>query len=194
MAESQKKTFELIYSDQHTDYIKGRAYSNPQHFTTARAGVTKVLLVGDWPKVEEAYAAAGVEVEHVSAASVMADPAVTELPAAPAGSDPATRAAVHIPENWRDLKWTGKANAGLTLRSLASVLCDEPVLNKTMAIAAIEGELHRRAQALNASADADMTRDEVVADLEAMGVEFDHGASDDELRAIRNAARAERDA
>ncbi len=52
---TKDKTFELIYSTQHTDYIEGRAYSNPRFFSSPRSGVTKVLIVGDWPNIVEAH-------------------------------------------------------------------------------------------------------------------------------------------
>ena len=189
------KTFELIYSTQHTDYIQGRAYSNPRFFTSPRTGVTKVLLVGDWPQIAAAYAALGVPVERMDADAATGhpvDPAMAEAAAklVPQVTDE-ERAATHIPENWRKLPWTGKADAGLTLRGLAAILCDVPVLNKAQAVDAVEAELHRRAAHLNAS--AGLTRAEINADLEAMGVEVDPTMSDDDALALRNEARARRD-
>jgi hypothetical protein len=63
------KTIELIYSQQSTDYIPGRAYSNPRFFTSPRSGVSKVFLVGDWPDIRAAYENLGVPVEQIGRAS-----------------------------------------------------------------------------------------------------------------------------
>ena len=50
---------------------------------------------------------------------------------------PAERAAVEIPATWRELPWP-------KLRSLASKVCDEPISNRNVALAAIEAQLQRR--------------------------------------------------
>ena len=50
---------------------------------------------------------------------------------------PEQRAAVEIPGDWRDLSWP-------RLRSLASKVCDDPISNRPVAVAAIEAELARR--------------------------------------------------
>lgn len=55
----------------------------------------------------------------------------------PVAETPALRAAVGIPENWKDMSWQDR-------RSLASKLTDEAIHNGDEANAAIEAELARR--------------------------------------------------
>jgi len=53
---------ELIYSAQKSDFDPQKRYRNPEHFERPEAGVTSVLVVGDWPNVVDAYENVGVEV------------------------------------------------------------------------------------------------------------------------------------
>lgn len=53
---------ELIYSAQKSDFDPQKRYRNPEHFERPEAGVTSVLVVGDWPSVVDAYESIGVEV------------------------------------------------------------------------------------------------------------------------------------
>ncbi|MGZ9738079.1 hypothetical protein ACXX83_06495 [Pseudomonas sp. GNP012] len=53
---------ELIYSAQKSDFDPQKRYRNPEHFERPEAGVTCVLVVGDWPNVVDAYENVGVEV------------------------------------------------------------------------------------------------------------------------------------
>ncbi len=53
---------ELIYSTQSSGFDPDRRYRNPEHFDRPEAGVTGVVVVGDWPKVVDAYEHAGIEV------------------------------------------------------------------------------------------------------------------------------------
>lgn len=53
---------ELVYSIQNSDFDPEKRYRNPEHFHRPEAGVTQVVVLGDWPKVVEAYEAVGVEV------------------------------------------------------------------------------------------------------------------------------------
>ena len=136
------KSLELIYSQQKTGFIEGRAYANPRYFSTPREGVTKVLVVGNWPEIELAYANMGVPVEVIDGVSVLAGPTPVNAGPAPKGAeDPA---AVVIPADWKDLAWSKPNAEGLTLRGLASSLSATPILNKEHAYACIEGELARR--------------------------------------------------
>lgn len=146
------KNFELIYSQQRTDFLPGKAYSNPRFFTSPRQGVTKVYLVGDWPKVRAAYEAQGVPVETLDPGRAIRGEARREPVErrAPADLTPTVpedeRAAVYIPDDWRDLGWTKPTgDRDITLRGLAAMFSAEPVLNKAQAVEAIEGELKRRA-------------------------------------------------
>lgn len=141
------KTIELIYSQQATDFIPGRAYSNPRFFTSPRSGVSKVFLVGDWPNIRAAYENLGIPVERLDASA--AGRQVSNIPLAPAparatAEDPGS---VVIPEGWEALPWSKPGPDGLTLRGLASSISPVPVLNKAEATAAIEAELARRAPA-----------------------------------------------
>jgi hypothetical protein len=59
------------------------------------------------------------------------------VPTRPTAETPEQRAAVEIPADWRELPWP-------KLRSLASKVCDDPISNRPVAVAAIEAELASR--------------------------------------------------
>lgn len=169
-ADKDAKAFELIYSQQKSGFVEGRAYANPRFFTSPREGVTKVLIVGNWPNIELAYAAKGVPVEVIDGQSVLAGPAPATLaPPKPAAEDPAS---VVIPGNWKELGWSKPNAEGLTLRGLASSLSAVPVLNKEAAYAAIEGELKRRWLDEEHAEAGGLTRRELHADLTAMNADW----------------------
>lgn len=137
------KSTEITYSRQKTDFIEGRLYSNPRFYSAPKSGVTKVLLVGDWPQIEADYKALGIPVEHVEEATVTAAPDATPL-VRPVDIFPTLtaddRAKVEIPDDWREMH-------GQSIRSLGTKLADYPILNKDQAIPVIEAELERRAKA-----------------------------------------------
>lgn len=56
---------ELIYTTQRDGFEQGRTYRNPRHFDQAEPGVESVVVIGDWPKVVNAYEAAGADVSVV---------------------------------------------------------------------------------------------------------------------------------
>lgn len=56
---------ELIFTTQRNGFDPGKRYRNPIHFQCAEDGVAKVVVIGDWPKVVEAYEEAGAEVTVV---------------------------------------------------------------------------------------------------------------------------------
>ncbi|WP_223514275.1 hypothetical protein [Pseudomonas sp. GL-R-26] len=58
---------ELIYSTQSSGFDPDKRYRNPEHFDRPEAGVTGVVVVGEWPKVVEAYERVGVEVTAIEA-------------------------------------------------------------------------------------------------------------------------------
>lgn len=186
---------ELIYSQQASDFIAGRAYSNPRYFTTPRSGVSKVFLVGDWPNIRAAYENMGVPVERLDATE--AERKVSRIPLAPAPAVTAAEdpASVAIPDDWKGLGWSKPNADGLTLRGLASSLSAVPVLNKEHAYAAIEGEIARRgtetADPLDVSCDdaCGLTLRELHADLTALGVQWDADATPAQLLAERDEAR-----
>ncbi|WP_323986396.1 hypothetical protein [Pseudomonas canadensis] len=53
---------ELTYSNQLSGFDPEKRYRNPEHFDKPEAGVTSVLVIGDWPSVVNAYDAAGIDV------------------------------------------------------------------------------------------------------------------------------------
>jgi hypothetical protein len=170
-----EKTFELIYSRQKTDFIPGRAYSNPRFYIRPREGVTKVLIVGDWPRIEADYKALGVPVERLDTAPVSSgQKAAQSAPAASAalrsGLTDEERAAVKIPEDWQSMRWFAQ-------RNLAQKFSAAPVLNKDGAVAAVEAELARRGASESDPAEETgsngLTRREMHADLESAKVEID---------------------
>ncbi len=57
-----EKHMELTYSNQLNDFDPEKRYRNPEHFDKPEAGVTRVLVIGDWPSVVDAYEAAGIDV------------------------------------------------------------------------------------------------------------------------------------
>lgn len=53
---------ELTYSNQLQGFDPDKRYRNPEHFDKPEAGVTSVVVIGDWPAVVGAYEAAGIDV------------------------------------------------------------------------------------------------------------------------------------
>ena len=53
---------ELTYSNQLQGFDPEKRYRNPEHFDKPEAGVSSVLVIGDWPSVVEAYEAVGIDV------------------------------------------------------------------------------------------------------------------------------------
>ena len=62
---------ELIYSTQSSGFDPDKRYRNPEHFDRPETGVTSVLVVGEWPKVVDAYKNAGVDVAVKDVARVL---------------------------------------------------------------------------------------------------------------------------
>lgn len=61
---------ELTYSNQLGGFDPEKRYRNPEHFDKPEAGVTSVLVIGDWPKVVDAYEYIGVGVSVDAVARV----------------------------------------------------------------------------------------------------------------------------
>lgn len=61
---------ELTYSNQLQGFDPEKRYRNPEHFDKPEAGVTSVLVIGDWPSVVKAYEAAGIDVSVKEASRV----------------------------------------------------------------------------------------------------------------------------
>ena len=53
---------ELTYSNQLQGFDPDKRYRNPEHFDKPEAGVTSVLVIGNWPNVVSAYEDADVDV------------------------------------------------------------------------------------------------------------------------------------
>lgn len=135
---------EIVYGQSWHPLCEGRMFRNPRFFAGPVGGATKVFLIGDWPSIAEAYLRNGVEVVLLAGPEPRRHPLL-----APPGLTPSLpddeRDAIYIPADWRDLPWTRPAkDRDLTLRGLAAMFCDAPVLNKAQAVEAIEGELRRR--------------------------------------------------
>lgn len=129
---------EIYYSQQTSDFSKGKAYSNPRYFSTPRAGATKVYIVGDWPNIAAAYKAAGVPVVLLTEDM---QPVVPLEPPVPVQLEKQKDySGVEIPVGWREMPWVGVTS----LRGLATKLTDSTVLNKSQAVAVILAELARR--------------------------------------------------
>jgi hypothetical protein len=137
---------EIVYASGRTEWQKGRLFGNARLFHKTVEGVEKVIVVGDWPKIVEAYRRLGIPVEIVGVTGVLRSEPLAgtgeaiqigkgEPPCAPvmridAGS-------VEIPEDFRTLKWP-------ELRALGKQLSDTPAINSKEALAIIEAELDRR--------------------------------------------------
>lgn len=65
-----EKHMELTYSNQLSGFDPEKRYRNPEHFDKPEAGVTSVLVIGNWPQVVEAYEAAGIDVSVKDGARV----------------------------------------------------------------------------------------------------------------------------
>lgn len=173
------KPFELIYSTQSTGFVDGLAYANPRFFSTPRAGVSKVSVVGDWPLVVAAYEDAGIPVELLDIAPVGSGKGIS-VPIIHASADPG---AVVIPGDWESLTWQ-------KLRSLASSVSNEPIKNSDEAKAAINVELKRRwLDAPNDDANG-LTHRELNADLTELGIEIDPADTAAQKLAKRDESRA----
>lgn len=175
------KDIELIYSQQSSDFCEGRAYANPRFYSTPRQGVSKVFLVGDWPKIEADYTALGVPVERLDKAPLAA-PAPAPGFVAKTAADPGS---VVIPDDFRSLHWK-------PLRVLADQLSPVPTTNNPDAIAAIEAELQRRHLDAPHEDAGGLTLRELHADLEALGISWEPTDTPADLQTLRDLARSEK--
>jgi hypothetical protein len=136
---------ELVYAREAQVLNGGQAQRNPRYFTEPEDGVSRVVLVGYWPKIEDAYLARGVTVTHYGRPELDRKPATTGLITTQA-EDPA---AVVIPDDWQSLPWS-QTGRGASLRALAAAVSPTPILNKPQAVEAISAELARRAASTGA--------------------------------------------
>jgi len=61
---------ELTYSNQLQGFDPDKRYRNPEHFDKPEAGVTSVVVIGNWPQVVNAYEAVGIDVSVKEGARV----------------------------------------------------------------------------------------------------------------------------
>lgn len=136
---------EIVYSQTRHPLCEGRVRSNPRFFAGPVGGVSKVVIVGNWPAIAAAYMREGVEVEVVGGPPPRRQPIVAPPEIAPAVPVD-DRSAVVIPDDWRELSYNRpKPGRDITQRAIAAQLSAEPILNKDQAISVIEAELERRA-------------------------------------------------
>lgn len=53
---------EIVYSAQRSGFEPGRVYMNPKYFDQVHPGATRVVIIGNWPKVKRAYEEHGIPV------------------------------------------------------------------------------------------------------------------------------------
>lgn len=70
---------ELTYSNQLQGFDPDKRYRNPEHFDKPEAGVTSVLVIGNWPNVVSAYEDADVDVVVKDAVRVAVVGGVNQL-------------------------------------------------------------------------------------------------------------------
>ena len=76
---------QIVYSTEHVANLEGREFRNPRHFLKPVEGATKVYIAGSWPKVREAYEAAGVPVAPVGQMRALPKASSTAKPRKPRG-------------------------------------------------------------------------------------------------------------
>jgi hypothetical protein len=118
----------LIYSQTRHALAADAEFRNPRFFVEPEPEATAVGIVGDWPRIADAYRAAGVPVFEVD--SPETSPATERPDAVPRGD-------VNIPDDWAELPWHER-------RALAQLLSDETLINGEQVTTAIEAELARR--------------------------------------------------
>lgn len=120
---------EIIYTLRTTGYEPGKRYANARFFDATRKGVTRVVLDRDFPAIEAAYAAIGVEVVK---------PWLNPVAVPVAEPEP-------IPDDWRDLPWSKPVQpGGGTLRGVVKAI-GAAAINRQQALDVIEAEIRRRA-------------------------------------------------
>lgn len=129
----------VVYAVETGGMPKGPKYQNPQWFDAVHKDAAKVIIVGNWPDVQEAYRGLGIPVEVVE--SYPTREAQEPQSAAPVacigpGSD--------IPQNWESLPWADP-EGGMTIRKVAQQFSEAVVINSRHAAKIIRDELARRA-------------------------------------------------
>lgn len=141
----------LVYSTQPDKFRADSQYENPKFFEKLNNNTAKyneIILVGEWPKIEEALDAAGFSWTHAESEddyiatydNVRTREKGTNVkpsspPVLPGGMSPSSE--IDIPEDWETMKWP-------ELRVLANNFTSDVVVRKDQAIALIRAELDRR--------------------------------------------------
>lgn len=121
---------------------KGPKYQNPQWFDRIHNDAAKVIVVGNWPAVAEAYRGLGIPVEIVDRYPPREGQSKPVM-AAPVAS---TSKAASIPEGWENLPWADP-KGGMTIRKVAQQFSEAVVINSRHAAKIIREEQARRAVA-----------------------------------------------
>lgn len=125
---------EIVYSDQKTNFEKGRHYQNPAYFDGRfPAGTTHVYVLGHWPKVIDA--AVEQEIPHTQLAK--GAPISWRDGVAPIGKG---QTLVEIEDTWRHF-------GNPRIIELAARIAQRDVANRKQAVRIIEDELERRVAA-----------------------------------------------
>lgn len=155
----------LIYTNQNDGFIKGREfrYANPDWFDSVKQDAARVVVVGKYPRIVEAYKNVGIQVVEAEAfdparhslaalegnqSEVTTETKPETTPAQPFEKAPAPvvdAAAVVIPDNWEKLPWSHQ-DPTQTIRHIAMQITTEPVINRGQAQKIVREELERRGQ------------------------------------------------
>lgn len=186
---------ELIYTTQRDGFELGRTYRNPRHFDQAEPGVESVVVIGDWPKVVDAYEAAGAD---VSVVEVPARVALVEGPDRVAFDRLATELASIgvIVESFADQRLVRPEGelgetAGLLFQVLEAVNAGiaslqrerDGEVEKVAKLEQDKGELLKQLEALKA-ASVDPEIDALKAKLDAANVTYRTNASKESLQKL----------
>ena len=134
---------EYYYGTTLTPYAKGRRFRNPSWFLTTENDASKVIVVGHWPKIVDAYLDKGVPVVSLTldAANRVRDfpeRVPQNVKSAPVEDPKIFRPeSIQLPDDWRLLAWND-------LRRFASAVSEHRVINKAQAIEVLEAYVNHR--------------------------------------------------
>jgi hypothetical protein len=147
---------DFYYGTQLTKLATGKRFRNPSVFSgKADVEATRVIVVGNWPRVVNAYRKLGVQVivvdenDHaiLNNENGVDLPPVILHPAADAPVPPKPhprtaeplkdQLAVSIPADWEQMPW-------VDLRRLAASVSNTPIINRVGAVEAIRAAILRR--------------------------------------------------
>lgn len=146
---------EVIYSAQKRDFIKGRRYMNPRHFSGPVNDAASVIIVGKWDNIVDAYRMQAADVKLTVVADLRELSALFERRASgkPDMPSPQTRKPRAKAADQSAAEITLPAfeeMSGLAfpaLRKLATQLSEDEITSREQALAIVEQERARRAAA-----------------------------------------------